>query len=231
MTSNPNMVTIQASSQVGEIFPHHPPVKDVAVAASTPTSDMAADELHGLSRSCLELQESQRNMLVRGEWPRLDEDFKQYLCGHRHEIESIISHHLSLQAHQECTLQEPSKWLRGDFNTCIPVSISNWRPKRLLIRCPFPHRLGALQSNNLLNEKVRCEAATYAWIAKNCPRTPIPCIWGFGLPDGASVCVRMSFSISIDWSVVYSHDKLAFRGAYFLSVGSSTCSQVRVSSR
>ena len=231
MTSNPNMVAPQASSHFREVFLHHPPVTDAVVAASTPSSDMAADELHGLSHSWLELQASQRNMLVRGEWPRLDEEFKQYLCGHRLEIESIISHHLSLQVHQKCTLQEPSEWLRGDFNTCIPVSISNWGPKRLLIRCPFPHRLGALQSNNLLNEKLRCEAATYAWIVKNCPRTPIPCIWGFGLPDGTSVCVEMSFSSSTDRSVVYSHDKLAIRRADFLPVGSSTCSQVRISSR
>ena len=169
------------------MLPHEPPDVEAATAASAPNSDMVADELHGLSSIWQELKESQRNMLVRGEWPRLDEDFKQYLREHQREIESIISHHLSLHPHQECKLEEPSKWLRGEFNTCIPVSVSNWRAQRLLMRCPFPHRLGALQSNDLLNEKIRCEAATYAWIARKCPRTPIPRIWGFGLPDGTSV--------------------------------------------
>lgn len=32
----------------------------------------------------------------------------------------------------------------------------------------------------------RCEAATFAWISRNCPRIPIPRLWGFGLAHGFS---------------------------------------------
>jgi hypothetical protein len=39
-----------------------------------------------------------------------------------------------------------------------------------------------------VDEKLRCEVATYSWIHQNCPMVPIPCLYGFGFPDGQTVC-------------------------------------------
>jgi hypothetical protein len=133
-----------------------------------------------------EIEEEDDNMLIKLERPQLQEEFFNYLESQTAKIKAIVSQHLFLQRHQHCTVADRSEWLHGDFNTCIPISISNWRAQRILMRCPFPHMLG-LQSSKHIDEKVRCEAATLAWIPQNCPQVPVPRLWGFGLPNGSSV--------------------------------------------
>lgn len=133
-----------------------------------------------------EIEEEDDNMLVKLDRPRLRYEFLSYLECRTAEIKVIVSQHLSLRPHQQCTVAHRSEWLHGDFNICIPISVSNWRARRILMRCPFPHMLG-LRGSNHMDEKLRCEAATLAWIPQNCPQVPIPCLWGFGLPSGLSV--------------------------------------------
>jgi hypothetical protein len=134
-------------------------------------------------------------MLVKLERPRLREVFMHDLEDQTPTIRSIVSRHLCLKRHQQCTVAPRTAWLHGDFNVCIPISVSNWRSQRLMIRCPFPHMLGASHNSGQLDEKIRCEAATFAWISRHC-ETPIPNIWGFGLPGGLCVGRGGCFSYS-----------------------------------
>lgn len=126
-------------------------------------------------------------MLIHMEWDRLQQDFFDYLEAETITIETIVAQHLDLAVHQSCRVAERSQWLAGTFNVCVPVFISNWRAERVLIRCPFPHRLGG----TLMEEKIRCEAASSAWISRNCPRVPVPHLWGFGLPGGLRVSMKL----------------------------------------
>jgi hypothetical protein len=56
--------------------------------------------------------------------------------------------------------------MQGAFNLCVPVMVNG--SKRVLMRFPFPYRIGEgtfCRGNS--DEKVRCEAATYAWCINN----------------------------------------------------------------
>jgi hypothetical protein len=129
------------------------------------------------------------NMLLQLEWPRLQREFLEDLQSREDDIERIVAHHVRLQRGQHCSVAQPSAWLCGSFNVCIPIQIGGRREQRLLMKCPLPHRLGGLMDTRLLDEKLRCEAASFAWMSQNCPRVPIPQLWGFGLPSGLSVGV------------------------------------------
>jgi hypothetical protein len=115
------------------------------------------------------------------------QEFFDYLKGRTSEIKGLVSQHLSLQWHQQCTVTDRSEWLHGDFNAYIPISVSNQRAQRLLMRCPFPHMLAGLRGSDNMDEKIRYEATTFAWVLKNCSRVPIPHLWGFTLSSGLSV--------------------------------------------
>ncbi|KUJ07342.1 uncharacterized protein LY89DRAFT_691805 [Mollisia scopiformis] len=80
--------------------------------------------------------------------------------------------------------------MAGSFNVCIPVRVNSAKShsKRVIIRFPLPYKVGDLQHPGNAEEKIRSEAATFIWIRENCPTVPIPYLWGFGLPDGKSVC-------------------------------------------
>lgn len=120
------------------------------------------------------------DMIMKLEWPRSQREFLEDLQRHIADIKSIVAHHGGLRRGQRCTVAKPSDWLCGSFNVCVPIRISGPREQeqRLLIKCPLPHRLGGLEDKRLLDEKVRCEAASFAWISQNCPRVPIPTLWG-----------------------------------------------------
>lgn len=90
-----------------------------------------------------EVEEEDDNMLIHLEWGRLRREFSEYLENERPAIEVIVARHLNLRSNQTCRVAERSQWLdQGTYNLCVPVFVSNWRARRVLLRCPFPHRLG-----------------------------------------------------------------------------------------
>ncbi|UPL02692.1 hypothetical protein LCI18_013626 [Fusarium solani-melongenae] len=58
-----------------------------------------------------------------------------------------------------------------------------------MIRFPLPYKIGESTHPGNADEKLRCEAATYAWLQSHCPSIPIPHLWGFGFPSGPSFTV------------------------------------------
>lgn len=56
-----------------------------------------------------------------------------------------------------------------------------------MFRVPLPYRVGDEFRLGNSDEKVRCEAGTYAWLQENCPDMPIPRMYGVGVSIGEAV--------------------------------------------
>ncbi|KAL4877851.1 hypothetical protein BJY04DRAFT_209593 [Aspergillus karnatakaensis] len=107
---------------------------------------------------------------------------------HSDWIRSIVAYHLNLPVNA-CQVADSGDWLHGGCNVCIPVVVAGLTPQchpgnRLLVRFPLPYRVGELSKPGNSDEKVRCEAGTYAWLEESCPDIPIPRLYGFGMGSG-----------------------------------------------
>ncbi|KAL9127660.1 MAG: hypothetical protein Q9217_003507 [Psora testacea] len=134
--------------------------------------------------------EAEQNMLHQLTLPPERINFLRYLLAHKSEIETSVARHLGLSSVEQCRLSPTEEWIHGSFNLCIPVYIEECgkRPgRRAIIRFPLPYKVGESDHPGNADEKLRCEAATYAWIQANCPDVPIPYLWGFALSSGQSV--------------------------------------------
>ncbi|PYI29997.1 hypothetical protein BP00DRAFT_347328 [Aspergillus indologenus CBS 114.80] len=99
-------------------------------------------------------------------------------------LETVVAHHLNLVP-TSCRIAEPSEWLSGTFNVCIPIYVENNRQRpSFLLRFPLPHRVGENVNPGNADEKILCEVGTYAWLQLNCPGVPIPQLHGYGLSTG-----------------------------------------------
>ncbi|KAE8152358.1 hypothetical protein BDV25DRAFT_69954 [Aspergillus avenaceus] len=104
-------------------------------------------------------------------------------------IQAVVAYHLGLTSPDECQVADIVDWLHGSFNVCVPVTINNWKNsrqtgQRVLLRLPLPYRVGESFHPGNVDEKIRCEAGTYAWLQDNCPDVPIPKLYGFALSTG-----------------------------------------------
>ncbi|KAJ5111872.1 hypothetical protein NUU61_001502 [Penicillium alfredii] len=100
-------------------------------------------------------------------------------------MERAVAHHLNLSA-TVCHVAGIEDWLHGSFNVCVPIVIDTWNRKRVLLRFPLPYRVGEAYRPGNGDEKIRCEAGTYAWLQENCAGVPIPRLYGFALSSGES---------------------------------------------
>ncbi|KKZ67303.1 hypothetical protein EMCG_07022 [[Emmonsia] crescens] len=100
-------------------------------------------------------------------------------------IKAIVAHHLCLTSTTcQVHISDRSEWLNGSFNLCVPVSIRKPNQKssrRMLIRFPLPFKVAG---PDIGDEKIRCEAATYAWLNEECPDILTASLQGFGLSTG-----------------------------------------------
>ncbi|KKZ66798.1 hypothetical protein EMCG_07516 [[Emmonsia] crescens] len=110
--------------------------------------------------------------------------FFSHIHDRQNWIRAVVAHHLGLKSASACRVAEEENWLYGSFNVCVPVSIDCWDGKRVLIRFPLPYRVGEAVRPGNGDEKIRCEAGTYAWLQENCPDVPIPSLYGFALSTG-----------------------------------------------
>ncbi|KZF22295.1 hypothetical protein L228DRAFT_211288 [Xylona heveae TC161] len=122
-------------------------------------------------------------------WEKRDRLY-DHVLRHSESIQAITAHHLGLGNSSACIISRPQEWLHGSFNLCVPMTIEDWK-KRIMIRFPLSYRVGEEVCPGNGDEKIRCEAATYAWLEENCPTVPIPQLYGFGLSTGRQfTCVR-----------------------------------------
>jgi hypothetical protein len=106
------------------------------------------------------------------------QQLEEHLKSQVHNLQQLVAFHLRLDR-THCIISP--KWICGNFNVCIPVEIPSLQ-KSFLIRCPMVHKF-----QGSVDEKIRCEVATYIYIQEKCPEISIPYLVGFGLKDGSHV--------------------------------------------
>lgn len=119
-------------------------------------------------------------------------DFSNELEGHRAQLERLICRHLGVSK-SEFVLLGQEHWVWGSFNICLPIDIKRTPlttrlPQQAILRFPLPFRCGEEYNPGNVEEKLRCEAATYIWLQRNCASIPIPRLLAIGLPSRESVC-------------------------------------------
>lgn len=113
-----------------------------------------------------------------------------HLYRNRRLIESVVARHLGITAIDACHLVDVEDWIDGSFNICIRVDIdarAKFPKNQVMIRFPLPYCVGENTCPGNADEKIRCEAGTYAWLDENCPDIPIPQLYRFGLSTGLTV--------------------------------------------
>ncbi|GKZ36754.1 hypothetical protein AbraIFM66950_007951 [Aspergillus brasiliensis] len=126
-------------------------------------------------------KEEEHNILHQLSYYDKQNKFFAHLNAHQSWIKDVVAHHLNLGSPDACQVSNIEDWLHGSFNVCIPVTASSRGTKPMILRLPLPYRIGEDFMPGNGDEKVRCEAGTYAWLQENCPDVPIPELYGFGL--------------------------------------------------
>lgn len=117
------------------------------------------------------------------------EELCRVLWDSRGTIESLVRHHLRLGDTDSCTVEPSDRWIRGSFNVCVVVvatrsgSAADSAPRKLIFRCPMPHKLAEARYPGTVDEKLRCEVGMYAWMQDWCRDIRIPHLYGFGFSD------------------------------------------------
>ncbi|PWY96296.1 hypothetical protein BO94DRAFT_591969 [Aspergillus sclerotioniger CBS 115572] len=157
-------------------------------------------------------KEKEENVLHQLGYYHQQARFFAHLDAHRSWIESVVAHHLGLKSRTECRVVETDHWLHGSFNVCIPIILGDCIQNCVLVRLPLPYRIGeAFQPGNS-DEKVRCEAGTYAWLQENCPDVPIPRLYGFALSTGESFTRVEHLPFLTRWMYKLRHQILKWLG-------------------
>ncbi len=103
------------------------------------------------------------------------------LWSNRRALAAVTKHHLGRGAGVACDVADPSAWISGSFNVCVPIQVrSPHRPDwKVMLRCPIPSKLAEEYYPGTVEEKMRGEVAAYAFMQKQCPETRIPQLYGF----------------------------------------------------
>jgi hypothetical protein len=152
--------------------------------------DMALSVSGGETFSLSAAQKNERNILARLQRSHATKQLYQDLWRERKTIEAVAAHHLGRIEPSACSVQGTDTWLMGQFNICIIIHVheSDDRTSKKIFRCPMPHKVGEQYSPGAVDEKMRAEVATYAWIETKCPDIPIPYLHAFGLSSSLQVC-------------------------------------------
>lgn len=133
-----------------------------------------------------EARHRETNILLQLTYPKAQLEFYRFIDRRQKLIQERVAHHLGLPSPSVCRVAPWTEWMSGSFNLCVPVTIADL--KRVLIRFPLPYRVGDKVHPGNCDEKLRCEAATYAWMHDECPDVRIPHLYGFALSNGQCVC-------------------------------------------
>ena len=114
------------------------------------------------------------------------------------QLVGLVSRHLGIPP-SDFVLLDRSEWVWGSFNICLPLHINDdddaaaraKLPTQAILRLALPFRCGEDYSPGSVDEKLRCEAATYVWLRLCCPSLPTPRLIWHGLsrePFGILLC-------------------------------------------
>ncbi|QQK43077.1 Aminoglycoside phosphotransferase [Penicillium digitatum] len=131
-----------------------------------------------------DVKDEEFNILHQLEFHGQQLQFFTHLWDKRDWMKTVVAHHLNLASPSACEVSGVKDWLYGSFNVCVPITINYQHKARVLLRFPLPYRVGEAFNPGNGDEKIRCEAATYAWLQENCSDIPIPQLYGFSLSSG-----------------------------------------------
>lgn len=134
-----------------------------------------------------DVKDEEFNILHQLEFHGQQLQFFTHLWDKRDWMKTVVAHHLNLASPSACEVSGVKDWLYGSFNVCVPITINYQHKARVLLRFPLPYRVGEAFNPGNGDEKIRCEAATYAWLQENCSDIPIPQLYGFSLSSGEVV--------------------------------------------
>jgi hypothetical protein len=144
----------------------------------------------GQSFSLSAAQRNERNILAKLQRSHATKQLYHDLWHERKAIEAVVAHHLGRADPSSCVVQGINTWLIGQFNVCVIVHVhdDDGKISKKTFRCPMNHKVEERYTPGSVDEKLRAEVATYAWIEINCPDVPVPLLHGFGLSSGLQVC-------------------------------------------
>ncbi|TQN69977.1 hypothetical protein CSHISOI_05534 [Colletotrichum shisoi] len=92
---------------------------------------------------------------------------------------------MGLGRQDRCTVLPQRDWIRGSFNVCVFVEVNprTTACRKVVFRCPMPHKLAEAIYPGSIDEKLSCEVGAYAWVEENCPEIRTPHLFGFGFSD------------------------------------------------
>ncbi|KAJ6023804.1 hypothetical protein N7540_004601 [Penicillium herquei] len=142
-------------------------------------------------------QDKEVNILRQLEYYDQQREFISYLKPRWEWMGHVVAHHLGLPSADDCIISVAGDWRWGSFNVSIPFLVKRWskraqsnQPQQgnwVMLRFPLPYRVGEDFRPGNSDEKLQCEAGTYAWLQQNCADVPIPQLYGFGLSTGETV--------------------------------------------
>jgi len=153
---------------------------------------MAGILLHKRLRTLESVADDESDVLLAIQHQSAAEGFRRQIGSETESIAAVVRHHLHLRHDDSCVVLPPDSWIQGGFNLCALVDVqprNSSESTRLVFRCPMPHKLAEQQHPGTIDEKVSCEAATYAWMQDYCADIRIPHLYAFGFADGSHVRV------------------------------------------
>lgn len=132
------------------------------------------------------------NVLHALSYPQQKKAFFKQVQDKQAALAAAAAHHLGIKESQ-VTITPQEYWNNGSFNLVVPFRtevdgrLRATVPEYAILRFPLPYRVGESTRSGSVDEKVNCEAATYAWLQENCPTVPIPKLYGFGLSTNRRV--------------------------------------------
>ncbi|KJZ76347.1 hypothetical protein HIM_04429 [Hirsutella minnesotensis 3608] len=133
--------------------------------------------LHNKLRSLDSAAREEGNFLLAAQHQSAAESFRRQVWSQKETIAALTRHHLGLHRNDSCTVLPPDTWIQGGFNLCALVEVESGNLKRRVVfRCPMPHKLAERSYPGTINEKVGCEAAMCG-CARTVPIFASPISW------------------------------------------------------
>ncbi|KAL4926668.1 uncharacterized protein BDV17DRAFT_293245 [Aspergillus undulatus] len=138
--------------------------------------------LNGATITLDDAENDRRNVPELLRLPVWRDAFMQELAHQRNAIARLVQFHLRVG--QSVVVAAEQHWIYGRHNVNIPVTLNPMSRGRVFFRVPLPYMIGEDRFPGNVDEKLRCEVATYIRICERCPRVPIPRLRGFAFPNG-----------------------------------------------
>lgn len=155
-------------------------------------------QIHFFRRGLIDYNEavdSEDNLVARhrelGSWT----DFTTRLLADVPALEKLVAWHTG-RAPGCVRIGRVETWAYGSFNLAFPMQLLDVKNEnddtesRVILRFPIPATTGEFYYPGSMQEKLRCEVASYIYMQRHCSDVRIPFLYGFGFPDGTNFIHR-----------------------------------------